>query len=178
MSFKKVQTAAPKAKAIKLIEGSAAIKKELSLLLESASKLTQRMQTFLVSAAVHAHRHGDAESLLALLNNKEVRGVRMNAVKEWAVLYAPVALEGDTFKFQRSYDHKTSEKEQAIQAAISSPCWDTLKPEPKFKPFVLEDELARLLKKAEQALEDDEHKEDHKVDLVLLAKIAGLVQAA
>lgn len=172
----KTTKAAPKA--VSLIVGTAALKKEGQAVLSAAGRLTDRIQTFLVSAAVHAHQHSDAEALLDVLNATG-RGLRMNAMREWAMQYAPVDVS-TTGKlcFSRPYENADEEsRTAAIEAAKNSPVWDSLKPEAPFVPFDLDKAIQKLLERAEAAAADTEHKDAHKVSPEKLAALKVLQQS-
>lgn len=104
------------------------------------------------------------------------KGTRSNAVKEWLVQYAPVMFDGEKIVFSRLYDQKDdATRALKIKACEEATVWTELKPEPAFKPFILEDALAALLKKAEAALKDEENKGKHSVDPETLAKVKALI---
>ena len=168
-------TKQPAAKA--LIIGSAELKKEGEAITKAAGNMATRVQHFLISAAVHAHQHNDAEALLNVLNMPS-KALRMNAMKEWAVRFAPIALNGQgKLIFSRPYENDDEEsRSAAIENAVESPAWDSLKPEAPFVPFDLDKAMLKLLKRAEEALADTEHAGQNKVSPEKLAKIKLALQ--
>lgn len=153
----------------------AATGKLIDSIQRAGKKLDNDIQTALQCSAIHAHEHGDIsliERLLAALP----KGVRSNAAKEWLAQYAPVAFVEKGLQFSRPYDSKDNEaRAVAVQACIDAAVWTELKPEPPFKPFVMEQALDALLKKAEAALQDSEHQ--HSVTEEQVAKLKALKQA-
>ena len=143
----------------------------------NGTKLDKDIQTALQCSAIHAHQHGDIgliERLLAALP----KGTRSNAVKEWLVQYAPVIFDGEKIAFHRVYEQKDeAARALKIKAVVEATVWTELKPEPAFKPFILEDALAAVLKKAEAAQKDKEHEGEHSIDPVVLAKVRELLAA-
>ena len=142
----------------------------------AGTKLDVQIDYALRCSAIHAHTHSDA-SLIEQLLLAIPKGIRSNAVKEWLVQFAPMALNPESQKlvFSRPYDNKDEEaRSKAIKACEEATVWTALKPEPKFVPFVMQDALASLLSKAEKALKDTEKND---VTEEQVAKLKAMVQA-
>lgn len=125
----------------------------------------------IVSAAVHAHQHGDVTCLRSVLEAIPVRSPKRKQVREWFLKFAPVVLDNNgALIFQRPSDAKHAEAraeavERCRQAAHlifgsmdshaeSVPQARTLGdyPLPKdTRRFDLKDELAKLITRAERA---------------------------
>lgn len=125
----------------------------------------------IVSAAVHAHQHGDVTSLRSVLEAIPVRSPKRKQVREWFLKFAPVVLDHNgALIFQRPSDAKHAEaRAEAVercqqaahlifgsmdshagnaQSVLSSGDY----PLPKdTRRFDLKDELAKLITRAERA---------------------------
>lgn len=158
---------ASKPKAIVLFEGATAISKEIAGIKSASAKLDQRIQVAALSVASHAQKHGDitlAEKLVDALG----KGHRKTALVDWLIAFGPFAIAPDesglVYSKRESFD---------MDAAQAKP-WYDFKPETPFKAVKLADMLDSLLKKAEGALKDEAHAEQHEVDPAQLAALKEL----
>lgn len=173
MTAKKA-TATQAVKAFVLIDRDGT-KKLIDGIRKAGSKLDRDIQTALQCSAIHSHTCGDYTLLEALLLAMP-KGVRSNAVKAWMMQYAPVGFVAGKMAFQRSYDVKDEAARQAaIKAVETATDWTEFKPEPEFVPFDFSAGLTSILKRAETALMDPEHKGQHKVTPEQVAELKRLL---
>ena len=124
-----------------------------------------------VSAAVHAHQHGDVTCARSVLEAISARSPKRKQVREWLLKFAPVAFDqSGAMVFHRPYNAKGAEArteaiercQQAIdlifgskdtQAGAAQQAGASGKhPIPRdSRRFDLKDELAKLITKAERA---------------------------
>ena len=135
--------------------------------INDASTLTQAV----VSAAVHAHQHGDVTFVRNLFEAIPARSPKRKQVREWLLKFAPVAFDpSGAMVFHRPYNAKDAEAraeaiercQQAVHLIFGSKdshAGDTQKAGtsddrsiPKdSRRFDLKDELAKLITRAERA---------------------------
>lgn len=125
--------------------------------------LDKAIQIMLSSACLHAHLHGDfglVNTTIAAIN----KGSRTNAAREFALMFAPVNFneKKKEFVFAKTKQVEDFETSELFTKMLSTD-WTDLKPEQPFRPFDLQAQLTALLKKAEQAVGDEEHAGQHKV---------------
>lgn len=126
--------------------------------------LDKAIQVMLSSACLHAQLHGDfglVNTTIAAIN----KGSRTNAAREFALMFAPVNFneKKKEFVFAKGKQIEDFENSEKFTKMLNTD-WVDLKPEPIFRPFDLQAQLTALLKKAEQAVSDEEHRGEHKVD--------------
>jgi len=156
---------------MKLIEKAAEVTKLISSIEGRGKKLDADIHRCAVSCLYHADKHGDV-TLLQKLIEALPKSARRNAVIGWACAFGKFAPseDGKSVVFNR-------EQESDIDQAMSIAPWE-FAPEQKFRPFDLDKELDKLLKKAIEAAESGD--ERHNVDSDKLAAVrravSGLAQ--
>ncbi len=132
---------------MKIIEKAKNVRDQISLVKSRSKKLDDQIHTIAVSCLWHADKHGDVTLMQELIESMG-KSQRRNAVIGWANAFG---------KFQpnekgKNVDYcKTNTTD--IEGAIETSPWD-FTPEQAFKPFDMQAELKKLLKRATKASED------------------------
>ncbi len=132
---------------MKIMQTAAEVTKAISSIQNRAKKLDNDIHTVAVSCLHHADAHGDV-TLMQNLILAMGKSQRRNALIGWANAFG---------KFQpnekgKNVDYcKTNTTD--IEGAIETSPWD-FSPEQAFKPFDMQAELKKLLKRATKASED------------------------
>lgn len=147
---------------MKLIDKASEVTKLIESIHGRGKKLDADIHRCAVSCLHHADQHGDV-TLLQKLIEAMPKSARRNAVIGWACAFG---------KFAPSEDGKSvvyaKEEETDIEQAIAIAPWE-FAPEQAFRPFDLDKELDRLMKKAIEAAESGD--ERHNVDTDKLTAI-------
>ncbi|AEZ65044.1 hypothetical protein F401_gp19 [Aeromonas phage phiAS7] len=179
--------AVAKAKAIvtslkPLFADEAAMDKAIEAVAKKSNTLQADVQRVAVGIMAHAYHHGDY-SRAATLINALGEGIRKKALIEWFHL-AGLTIDEENGGFKGWQGKGFIEKHWA---RITEKKWWECKPENVWQGFDLNAELARLIKKAEQAnkkadklrQEGKELPEDAvKIDAAALTALRGLVREA
>lgn len=169
-----------------------AIGKMITLIIKSKAKLEAAIVNAAASCILHAIEHGNVTPLNKLAVALSDGAIRSNTFRQWCIDVGPVKwVEASTDKdgtkrpAQFGFDSEKgktmkaemadADKADAKYIELLTPFW-TKKPEPEFKPTILPEILARVLKQAEKAAQDEEHKGQH--DLRMLAGLRQLVATA
>lgn len=153
-----------KAPAIEVIAKAKDVKTAIASIERRAKKLDHDIHVAAVSCLFHAGEHGDVTLMQALIEALG-KSQRRNALIEWAIEFGKFSADD---KGKNVVFNKAGETD--LDKAIEVSPWD-FKPEPPFKPFDLEAELAKLYKRAAKAADD----ERNSVDDAALAAVAKLV---
>ena len=153
---------------VTIVTDAAKLNTLLDSIKKSGAKLEQDIHTAAVSALDHAAQHGNIGFMTRLID--VLPGFsRRNALIAWAIEFGP---------FKPSEDGKSVEHDKHGKVDLSSgektPFWE-FKPEAPFKPFDLQAELAKLVKRAEKAAGDDRNKLDSD-DLIAVRRLATAVK--
>ncbi len=132
---------------MKIMQTAAEVTKAISSIQNRAKKLDNDIHTVAVSCLHHADQHGDV-TLMQNLILAMGKSQRRNALIGWANAFG---------KFQpnekgKNVDYCKSNTTD-IEGAIETSPWD-FSPEQAFKPFDMQAELKKLLKRATKASED------------------------
>lgn len=153
---------------VTIIKDASKLNALLDSIKKAGSKLEIDIHTAAVSALDHADLHGDTGFMTRLID--VLPGfARRNALIAWAIAFGKFKPneKGDNVEFNKF--GKTD-----LSAGEKSPFWE-FKPEPAFKPFDLQAELAKLVKRAEASLKDERNKLDSD-DLIAVRKLAAAVK--
>lgn len=124
------------------------VRNQIALVKTRAKKLDDQVHTIAVSCLYHADKHGDVTLMQELIESMG-RSQRRNAVIAWASAYG---------KFQPNEKGKNVDYCRAnatdLEGAKGESPWD-FKPEQAFRPFDMEAELKKLMKRAAKAADDD-----------------------
>jgi len=149
----------------KLIEKAAEVSKQIESIARRAKKLDHDIHVVAVSCLHHANKHGDVTLMQKLIESLG-KSQRRNAVIAWACAYGK-------FEVNETGKNVVYLKTNAtdLEGASNESPWDYM-PEPKFQPFDLGAELAKLVKKAQKASEDSRNKVTPE-QLAALARLTG-----
>lgn len=148
--------------------------------IESSKSLQAQIQDVAVAIMLHAFKHGDYTRAQTLVDGLG-EGVRRKALVEWFHKAGLDVSEKDGL----FVGFKPAVMQKNWEELLSTP-WYKMKPENPFSGFDLDAELARLIKRAEQAMKknaelpaDAELPEDFKMScdvekLATLRKLAGV----
>ena len=149
---------------MQIIEKAKNVRAQIELVKTRSKKLDDQVWTVAVSCLFHADKHGDV-TLMQELINAMGRSQRRNAVIAWASAYG---------KFQPDAKGKNVVYCRAnptdLEGAKNESPWD-FKPEQPFKPFDIETELKKLVKKAAKAAKDNRNN----VSADMVGKLAALM---
>ena len=137
---------------------------------------------------VHAVRYGDVTLATNMLNKIDTSGagktmVRANMFKAWFEKHGPFRWDKETKGFKCATDKREKLMPNVKDNKMTAKFFGTLMkavpwdkdPEPEYKGFDLEKEIARLLSRAKKA--EKEHGKDPKTKLTGLDKLEKLVHA-
>src|SRR5690625_2520776 len=148
-----------------IIQSAADVRKVIKSIGTRAKKLDKDIHIVAVSCLHHADEHGDVTLMQELITSLG-RSQRRNAVIAWAIAYG---------KFQANENGKNVEYNRAnttdLEGAMNESPWE-FKPEPAFRPFDIQAELKKLLKRAAKAAEDSRNN----VPKEYIAKIGEALQ--
>jgi len=145
--------------------------------IQSVTTMRETIQNVLVSIAFHAYKHGDytrANTLIDGVGNS----VNQKALVEWFVRFGGLVINEESKSFE-GWKGAEFIKENIEKAKETM--WYDLKQQAPFKGFDLDEELAKLLKKAEKMAQEVEANEDEsrvaaiKVDANKLNALTTLV---
>lgn len=111
---------------MKLIEGAAAINKEIGLIAKSGQKLADRIQVAGLSVLNHVELHGDitvANSMLSSMPN----GTRRKALVEWMLAHGKLSKNTDKGTKADSFFSFDKEKATDLTAAMETPWYEFAK---------------------------------------------------
>ena len=132
---------------MKIIEKAKNVRDQISLIKTRSKQLDDQVHIIAVSCLYHAEQHGDVTLMQELIDSMG-RSQRRSAVIAWAEAYG---------KFERNSKGKNvvfcRAKQTDLEGAKNESPWD-FSPEPAFRPFDMEAELKKLLKRATKAAED------------------------
>lgn len=153
---------------IKLITDMAKAIKAVEAVQATGAKLADDIHVVACSALYHAQEHGDV-TLMQRVVNALPGFARRNALLAWAVAFGKFSIDEDGTNV--IYDKHSETK---LELAMAKPFWD-FKPEAAFKPFDLQEEMAKLIKRAEKAAKDDRNNLDSD-DLIAARKLAASIK--
>lgn len=142
-------------------------------LIGASKQVDKAIAHHLAQIANHVNGKGNGDTsavnyFWSLLTAGKTSGLRADAIGNWLLAYCGVTYNDKTKKYGRKKDFQYSE-----QLATENP-WYSFTKQAEFKPFDLEKALKALLKKAENALADTEHANEHKVSKDLLKKVEAI----
>lgn len=149
---------------------------ERSLFLANTSKANDKaIADHCIIIAEHIQAHGDVTAADVLCNafgGKKSTGIRVNAIRDWFCQYGGCSWNEEAKKFgKRRAGTFTFNRTEAVVHP-----WYTCRPEPEFRAFILEKFLLKAIAKANAALEDVEHADQHKVDKALLNALIAITE--
>lgn len=132
---------------MQIIEKAKNVRNQISLVKSRAKKLDDQVHFVAVSCLWHADKHGDITLMQELIESMG-KSQRRNAVIAWAIAYGKFEADekGKNLVYARG-------KATDLEGAKNESPWD-FKPEQPFKPFDIELEFKKLLKRAESAAGD------------------------
>lgn len=142
-----------------VVTDAAMLNKRIDSAIKATAKLTEDIQTILVSAAFHAVMHGNIDPINRFFNGVG-KGVRRAALQGWLDTNAPVMIDKESgFVFSRDkletlVGHRTPTEEQtmAYVQGVATELWTDYKPEQMaVKSLDVVALVQALLKKAAQA---------------------------
>lgn len=147
---------------MKLITDTKALTTAINSIASRGKKLEADIHVAACSCLHHADAHNNADPMLRLLAALP-NLARKNALIAWAQDFGKFTVneEGTGLAYDKT-------KSTDLEAAQAKPFWE-YKPEAPFKAFDLQAELARLLKRADAALKQDD--ERNNVDIEMLSRI-------
>lgn len=129
-------------------EKAADLSKAIESIATRGKKLQEDIHSAAVSCLYHADKHGDVTLMQKLIEAVPAMS-RKNALIAWCLEFGKFAASDDGRSVVYSKEGVTD-----IEAGATTPFWE-FKPEAPFKAFDLQEELAKLIKKAEKASNDD-----------------------
>lgn len=159
---------APAAKRLILIQGAAAINKEIAAYGKAAAKMDVRLHILAVSCIVHSAQHNDPDTMTRMIDALG-KSQRKSALVAWTLAYGAFK-QDETGKLVYDKTRRdTVLSDENIKAAEAEPFWDFM-PDPVYRQFDLNALLQRALKQAEAALARSEQDES----LIPADKLAAL----
>ena len=155
-------------KANEIIQDTAKAVAQIEAIKKAGDKLADSIHVVAVSALYHAEQHGDVTIMQRLVT--ALPGfARRNALLAWATAFGKFTINesGDNVDFNK---HGKSD----VEGALVKTFWD-FKPEQPFKPFDLQAEMAKLVKRAEKAAKDERNSLDSD-DLIEVRKLASAIK--
>lgn len=142
-------------------------------LLRASAQVDKAIAHHLVEIAKHVNGKGNGDTsavnyFWSLLTAGRKAGLRHDAIGNWLIAYCGVTWNADKKRYNRKRDFQFD-----LRAAEENP-WYMFTKQSEFKPFDLEKALASLLRKAEAALNDEEHRNEHKINKELLRKLVAI----
>lgn len=135
---------------MKLITDGAELVKFIDATCTAHKGIEGKIHIAACSALYHANEHRNADMMMRLMAGLG-GSVRRNALIAWAVHYGKLeaTTDGKSVQFCEKDLPETSQEQ-----AQNKPFWD-FKPEAPFQAFDLNAELAKLIKRAEKAANDE-----------------------
>ncbi|WYW03678.1 hypothetical protein Mora3_00002 [Pseudomonas phage vB_PpuP-Mora-3] len=155
-------------KATDIIKDSAKAVAQIEAIKKAGDKLADSIHIVAVSALFHADEHGDVTIMQRLIS--ALPGfARRNALLAWATNYGKFTINetGDNVDFDKF-------GKSDVEGALGVTFW-AFKPEQPFKPFDLQAEMAKLVKRAEKAAKDERNSLDSD-DLIEVRKLASVIK--
>lgn len=142
-------------------------------LLRASAQVDKAIAHHLVEIAKHVNGKGNGDTsavnyFWSLLTAGKKAGLRHDAIGNWLLAYCGVTWNAEKKRYNRKKEFVFD-----VQAATENP-WYLFTKQSEFKPFDLEKALKALIKRANSALEDEEHSKEHKVSKDMLKRVEAL----
>lgn len=133
---------------------------------KNGKKLDNDIQKAALSIVQHVNQFHEV-SLVNRLIEAMPKGSRVNALREWMMKHAKV-----TFNEAEQVFEPSREEPKNFDLALAEH-WTSCKPEPKFRPINLQEEVNKLVKRAMTAA-NSENASKHNISEDLLEKLLDL----
>lgn len=154
---------------MKLITDGAELVKFIDKTCAAHKNIEGQIHVAACSALYHANEHRNADMMMRLMAGLG-GSVRRNALIAWAVNFGKLEATADGKSVQFA-EKELGEKAQ--ETAQNKPFWE-FKPEAPFQAFDLNAEIAKLVKRSEQAANDERNNVPSKELMELRKLVIGL----
>lgn len=164
---------------MKLITDGAALTKFIDEVCVAHKGIEAKIHIAACSALYHCNEHRNADMMMRLMSGLG-GSIRKNALIAWCVKFGKLVptVDGKSIQFDEKAiagelpEEATARWTKAQEAAQNKPFWD-FKPEAPFVAFDLTAEITKLIKRSEQAANDERNKVPTKELLALRTLALG-----